>query len=87
MEVLRHPESLGTGSGISKKIPLYHVPLVKQALALKKGKTVLTHRTLKSFGKYLEMWKFRYFKKIQFFPKTKRELLFFVYNAVFSSFT
>ena len=58
---LRRPESLDAGSGTSKKIPLYHVPIVKQALTMNRGKPLVAHRTLKSFGKYLEMWKFRYF--------------------------
>ena len=66
---LRRPKSLGAGSGASEKSPLYHVPMVKQALALNKEKTVVTHRTLKSFGKYL--WKFRYFGKIHFFQRPK----------------
>ena len=75
--LLRCPESLDAGSGTSKKIPLYHVPIIKQALALNRGKTLVAHRTLKSIGKYLEMWKFRYFKKIQFFSKDQNGALVF----------
>ena len=36
---LRCPESLGA---TSKKIPFYHVPMVKQALGLNREKTVVT---------------------------------------------
>ena len=35
---LRRPESLDTGSRISKESPIYHVPMVKQALALNRWK-------------------------------------------------
>ena len=40
---LTRPESLGAGSGTSEKIPLYSVPMVKQALALNRVKTSVTH--------------------------------------------
>ena len=55
----------------------YHIPIIKQALALNRRKTLVAQKTLESIGKYLEMWKFRYFKKIQFFSKDQNGALVF----------
>ena len=72
---LRWPERLYQGYRISENYAIYSLPMEKQKLLLSKGMTEVAYKTKKSFRKYLEMWKFHCFSKIQFFlqrPKLMR---------------
>ena len=70
---LRWLESLDGRLRLSNNTIIYHAHIAKYVLALNKVKPEVPYGTLKSFGKYLKMWKFHQFPNIQvFFQRPKR---------------
>ena len=55
---LRWPKRLDGRLRISINTTIYHASIAKYVLALNRGKPEVPFKTLRSFGKYLEMWKF-----------------------------
>ena len=65
-------ERLCEGLRISKNITIYHAPITKQVLVLNRGKPIVAHRTLKSFGKCRKMGEISLLcKNPVFFPRPK----------------
>ena len=55
---LRWPKRLGGRIQLPIRTTIRHAFIAKYVLALNRGKPEVPYKTLRSFGKYLEMWKF-----------------------------